>query len=159
VAPSEQLRQHTKRGTKLHLQVIGEGRPIVLIHGWRLSGEVEQADYEPIFVQRTGWRRLYPDLPGMGQSPPESWIKCKVDFLDALISDIDRFLDSSPFAITGTSSGAELAQAVAHRRGDRVRGLLMHVPMLVGDDVARVVVPAEAVANFPVATTKREGRS
>jgi pimeloyl-ACP methyl ester carboxylesterase len=133
----------------VHLQAIGNGRPLVFVHGWRLSSEIEQADYEPIFAQRGGWRRLYPDLPGMGQSAAEPWIKRKADFLEALLREIDGFLGTSPFAIAGTSSGAELAQAVAQRRGDRVRGLLMRVPMLVGDDAARVVAPPQTVAKLP----------
>lgn len=133
----------------MYVHGVGEGRPLVLVHGWRLNGEVERADYEPIFARRRGWRRLYPDLPGMGRSPAEPWISRKADFLEALVREIDNCLGVSPFAIAGTSSGAELARAAAHRMPDRVRGLLMRVPMLVGDDSARVVAPAYAEAGLP----------
>jgi pimeloyl-ACP methyl ester carboxylesterase len=133
----------------VYVRRIGEGRPVILVHGWRLTGEVERADYEPVFMRRAGWYRLYPDLPGMGRSPAEPWISRKADFLKALIRQIDQSLGDSPFAIAGTSSGAELARAVAHLKRDRVRGLLMRVPMLVGDDAARVVAPADAAAALP----------
>ena len=133
----------------MHVEAIGEGRLVVMVHGWRLSGDVERADYEPVFARRPGWRRLYPDLPGMGHSPAEPWVRDKGDFLEALRRGINDHAGDSPFAIAGTSSGAELARAVAHLMPDRVRGLLMRVPMLVGDDAARIVVPAEAEAALP----------
>jgi pimeloyl-ACP methyl ester carboxylesterase len=83
----------------VHLQRVGEGRSLVLVHGWRLNGKVEQADYEPVLARRNGWRRLYPDLPGMGQSPAEPWISSKTDFLNSLMYEIDKSLGDSPFAI------------------------------------------------------------
>lgn len=46
----------------------GEGRPILLLHGWTMDRRVEIFDYERIFATRPGWRRIYPDLPGMGRS-------------------------------------------------------------------------------------------
>lgn len=140
----------------MHVQRVGKGRPLVLIHGWRLNSKVEQADYEPVLARRNGWRRLYPDLPGMGQSPAEPWIRRKTDFLNSLMQEIDKSLGDLPFAIAGTSSGAELAQAVAHLMPGRVRGLLMRVPMLVGDDAARVVAPADTAAALP--DSYHEGR-
>lgn len=133
----------------MHVQAIGEGRPLIFVHGWRLSGQTERADYEPVFAGRRGWRRLYLDLPGMGRSPAEPRIGRKTDFLQALLRQVDESVGDVPFAIAGTSSGAELAQAVAHRLPGRARGLLMRVPMLVGDDAARVVATAEAEAALP----------
>jgi len=133
----------------MYVQAIGEGRPLIFVHGWRLSGETERADYEPVLANRRGWHRLYPDLPGMGRSPAEPWIRRKADFLEALIHQIDDLIGDAPFAVAGTSSGAELAQATAHRMQGRARGLLMRVPMLIGDDAARVVAPADAAAALP----------
>ena len=46
----------------------GEGQPIVFLHGWTMNRQVEIEVYEPIFSQRPGWQRIYPDLPGMGLS-------------------------------------------------------------------------------------------
>ena len=133
----------------MYVQATGEGRALIFVHGWRLSGETERADYEPVFASRRGWRRLYLDLPGMGQSPAEPQIARKADFLQALLGQIEESVGDAPFAIAGTSSGAELAQAAAHRMPGRARGLLMRVPMLVGDDAARVVAAAEAEAALP----------
>ena len=49
-------------------EVHGEGRPILFLHGWTMARRVEIVVYEKIFATRPGWRRIYPDLPGMGRS-------------------------------------------------------------------------------------------
>ena len=49
-------------------QTFGHGTPILMIHGWPIDGACEMLDFEPIFADKPGYLRIYPDLPGMGQS-------------------------------------------------------------------------------------------
>ena len=49
----------------------GEGRPIILLHGWMLDHLTVMDGLEPAFADRPGWRRIYPDLPGMGRTSGE----------------------------------------------------------------------------------------
>jgi len=65
----------------LHHEEHGEGRPIVFLHGWTMDHRVEMADYEKIFAARPGWRRIYPDLPGMGRSAAGDGIRTQDDVL------------------------------------------------------------------------------
>lgn len=116
---------------------IGEGRPVVLLHGWLLSGRVEQADLEPAFASAPGWRRLYVDLPGMGDSPVLSGRTSMDHILEVTQSTIHDLLGNEPYAVAGMSAGANLARALAHRHPQTVRGLLMRVPMLVAGDADR----------------------
>jgi len=115
----------------------GSGRPLVIVHGWRLDGHVEQRDLEPIFDGLQGWRRIYVNLPGMGGNAPDDRIHSQDDFLEALEHFVRRLLPSGPIALAGTSTGANLVRALAHRQSGRVKGLLMRVPMLVADDAQR----------------------
>jgi pimeloyl-[acyl-carrier protein] methyl ester esterase len=49
----------------LHLEVVGQGPPLVLVHGWGLHGGV----FAPLLDRLAGHYRLYlPDLPGHGYS-------------------------------------------------------------------------------------------
>jgi len=49
----------------LHIEVVGEGPPLVLVHGWGLHGGV----FAPLVDRLSGRYRLYlPDLPGHGHS-------------------------------------------------------------------------------------------
>lgn len=123
----------------IHYQEQGEGRPIVFLHGWTMDHRVEMLDYEKIFAARPGWRRIYPDLPGMGRSVAKAGLACQDDVLEALLAFIDRVLPTGRFLLAGTSLGAYLARAVATRRRSRIAGLLLRVPCIVAEDVRRTL--------------------
>ncbi len=123
----------------------GEGRPILLLHGWTMDRRVEIFDYEKIFATRLGWRRIYPDLPGMGRSMAKAGLFGQDDVLEALLAFIDRVLPDGRFALAGTSLGAYLARAVAARRRSRIAGLLLRVPCIFAEDARRTLPPFQAV--------------
>ena len=118
----------------------GQGRPIVFLHGWTMNRRLEIADYEPIFATRDGWRRIYPDLPGMGLSLAKR-IHNQDDVLAALLGFIDRVLPGERFILCGTSLGGYLARAIAARRREQVAGLLLRVPAVIADTAKRTLPP------------------
>ena len=122
----------------------GEGRPILLLHGWTMDRRVEIFDYEKIFATRPGWRRIYPDLPGMGRSVAKDSLKSQDDVLDALLAFVDQVLPGR-FVLAGTSLGAYLARAVAARRRSRIAGLLLRVPCIFAEDARRTLPPFKAL--------------
>ena len=123
----------------IYYDVRGEGRPIVFLHGWTMDHRVEMADYEKIFAVRPGWRRIYPDLPGMGRSVADDGIRTQDDVLQAVLAFIDRMVPQERFVLAGTSLGAYLARAVVARRRSRVAGLLLRVPCIVADTAQRTL--------------------
>ena len=116
----------------------GEGRPILLLHGWTMDRRVEADTYEKIFATRPGWRRIYPDLPGMGRSVAKAGLRRQDDVLEAVLAFIDRVLPDR-FVLAGTSGGAYLARAVAARRRSRIDGLLLRVPAIIADTARRTL--------------------
>ncbi len=48
-------------------KVIGEGYPLVMLHGWTLDHQVMLHAMEPLFEKRSGWKRIYIDLPWYGE--------------------------------------------------------------------------------------------
>jgi pimeloyl-ACP methyl ester carboxylesterase len=122
----------------------GEGRPILLLHGWTMDQRVEVFDYEKIFATRPGWRRIYPDLPGMGRSVAKAGLTRQDDVLDALLAFIDQVLPGR-FALAGTSLGAYLARAIAARRRSRIAGLLLRMPCIFAEDALRTLPPFQAL--------------
>ena len=119
-------------------EVHGEGQPILLLHGWTMDRRVEIFDYEKIFATRPGWRRIYPDLPGMGSSVAKT-IRNQDDVLAAMLAFLDHRLAGAPFVLAGTSLGGYLARAIAARRREQVRGLLLRVPAIIADTAKRTL--------------------
>lgn len=104
-----------------------------------MDHRIEMADYEKIFSARPGWRRIYPDLPGMGRSAAGDGIRTQDDVLEAVLAFIDRVVPQERFVLAGTSLGAYLARAVVARRRPRVAGLLLRVPCIVADTAQRTL--------------------
>ncbi len=55
-----------EKGVKLHVTDIGEGKPIVLIHGWPLSDAMYEYQYQ--YLAQKGFRVIGITLRGFGQS-------------------------------------------------------------------------------------------
>lgn len=123
---------------------------MVIIHGWEMNGKVEELDFEPIFDQTPGFRRIYVDLPGMGATPANG-IKDLDGMLVRLVEFIGARLGSSRFSLVGSSCGAYFARALAHRYAGQVDGLLLRVPVVEPENSMRDVDPFQPlVANEEV---------
>ncbi|KAJ6172472.1 hypothetical protein N7470_001539 [Penicillium chermesinum] len=122
--------------SELSAHEIGDGLPVLIIHGWQGDGRVEELDFEPIFSQILGLRRIYIDLPGMGKTPANN-----VKDLDDMYHRLEQFIDSrlrgSRFVLIGTSCGGYLARAIAQKYSDQIDGLLLRVPLIEPDDNKR----------------------
>lgn len=56
----------TQDGTRLYLRDWGQGRPVVLIHGWPLSGD--SWEYLSVRLAEAGFRVIAYDRRGFGRS-------------------------------------------------------------------------------------------
>ena len=115
---------------------IGEGLPVLIIHGWQMDARVEELDFEPIFSKTPGLRRIYVDLPGMGTTPANN-IKDLDDMYSRLVQFIDSRLGSTRFLLVGSSCGGYLARALAQKYTEQVDGLLLRVPLIEPKDSMR----------------------
>ncbi|MGD0166992.1 MAG: alpha/beta hydrolase [Gaiellaceae bacterium] len=107
---------------------IGSGRPLLILHGWPLDHRHVAADMEPLFVERSGWRRIYPDLPGFGNTSAPEWLASHDEMLDVVEEFLDAVAPGERFALAGTSFGGYLARGLVQRRGEEMDGLLLSVP-------------------------------
>lgn len=122
--------------TTLSAHEIGEGLPILIVHGWEMQGKSEEPDFEPIFKTIPGLRRIYVDLPGMGSTPANN-VKDLDDIYARLTQFIDSRLGSSNFLLIGSSCGAYIARAIAQKYINQVDGLVLRVPLIEPKDSRR----------------------
>ncbi|KAF9883046.1 hypothetical protein FE257_004300 [Aspergillus nanangensis] len=134
---------------------IGQGLPVLIIHGWQLEGKVEELDFEPIFTKTPGLRRIYVDLPGMGTTPADN-VKDLDEMYHRLIQFIDSRIGPSRFLLVGTSCGGYLARAIAQKYTEQVDGLLLRVPVIEPNHSRRdvdafmpIVVNKQLMSNIP----------
>ncbi len=117
----------TVRGTKTFYEAIGRGRPIVNLHGWPGEhGQMLQM-MEPLFERRHAWRRIYVDLPGMGNTAGPDWLTTHDQMLDFVAEFIARVAEERPLLV-GHSYGAQLVQGLLQRDPDGYSAALLLSP-------------------------------
>ncbi len=101
-------------------QVLGEGLPLVVIHGFgvdhRIMLPLEDAIGEP------GWQRIYIDLPWAEGNADSNAISAD-HVAHGALNDINECLGDRPFAVIGNSFGGMIARYLAHECRDQVLGL------------------------------------
>lgn len=116
----------------MHYVERGDGSPVLVLHGAGVDHREVMACLDPVFGAVTGFRRIYPDLPGMGRTPAPTTIECADDVLEVLLAFIDGVIGDQPLLVVGHSVGGYYAQAIAGRRPTQVVGLALLCPLLAG---------------------------
>ncbi|MEJ2290401.1 MAG: alpha/beta hydrolase [Deinococcales bacterium] len=117
----------------VHYEERGSGTPLLMLHGRNADHRQMLADMEPLFAERTGWRRIYPDLPGMGRTPGAGWITRQDQVLDIVTGFLDVVVPEQRFVAAGASYGGYIALGLIHRRRAMVDGLALIVPAVERD--------------------------
>lgn len=113
----------------VHYAEYGSGTPVLALHGAGVDHREIAGALEPVFTRIPRFRRLYPDLPGMGRTPAPGRVMSNNDVLDALLGLIDSTIGDEPFLVLGHSYGGYLAGAIANRRLGRAIGLALICPV------------------------------
>ena len=105
------------------------GRPLILVHGLLLSQEMHKPLAKALAAR--GNRVITVDLLGHGESdrPRDMWRYSMGIFAEQLLALMDH-LEFEQAAIMGTSLGANAALEVASRAPERLRGMVIEMPVL-----------------------------
>jgi pimeloyl-ACP methyl ester carboxylesterase len=118
--------------TAVHSMAHGAGRPVLVLHGAGVDHREPEACFEPVFADVAGFRRIYPDLPGMGRTPAPDGVRSAEDVLDSLLDFATEVTEGAAHLLIGHSAGAYYAQAMAGRMPGQVAGLALVCPLLPG---------------------------
>lgn len=124
--------EHVIGDVPVHYVEQGEGLPVLALHGAGVDHREVMACLDPVFDGVTGYRRIYPDLPGMGRTPAPETIRGADDVLEVLLAFIDGVIGDQPLLVAGHSAGGYYAQAIAGQRAEQVVGLALLCPLLAG---------------------------
>jgi pimeloyl-ACP methyl ester carboxylesterase len=108
-----------KDGTRLYYKDWGSGRPVVLIHGWPLSGDT--FDDVAVALAERGFRAIVPDRRGFGRSD-QPWDGYDYDtFADDVAAVILEAGVKEPVALAGFSmGGGEVARFITRHGAAQV---------------------------------------
>jgi pimeloyl-ACP methyl ester carboxylesterase len=113
-----------KDGTMLYHKDWGEGRPVVLIHGWPLSGDT--FDDLGIALAERGFRAIIPDRRGFGRSD-QPWNGHDYDtYADDIAAVLEHRGIAEPVSLVGFSmGGGEVARFLTKQGRDRVSAAVL----------------------------------
>lgn len=114
---------------EVHYVEHGSGTPLIALHGSGVDHRELEAAMEPVFEHRRGYRRIYIDLPGMGETIAPARLASNNDVVRVLVDLVGELLEGRPFVILGHSYGAYLARAVAATYPAHARGLGLLCPI------------------------------
>lgn len=132
---------------KINYEIIGNGKPVVIIHGLRADLTLMKACLEPVFSRRGGYKRIYIDMPGMGNSDAPLELASADAILNVLVSFIKSTVNDEHFLLIAQSYGCYLARGVLAKFQKQTDGLMMICP---------VGVPEQNKRNIPKLLTKFE---
>jgi len=139
-----------KDGTMLYYKDWGRGDPVVLLHGWPLTGDT--FDDLAIKLVEAGKRCIIPDRRGFGRSD-QPWNGYDYDtFADDVVAILEDANVNQPVALVGFSmGGGEVARLVSRQGRGRVSAAVLAssvVPMVQQTDDYPDGVPQATLADI-----------
>lgn len=116
-------------GRSLFYEVHGAGDPILLVHGFPLSGEL----WRPLVpILGKTFKLIIPDLRGLGRSDASAEVTM-AGFADDLAALLQHLDETRPVVLVGMSMGGYIAFEFCRRHRHRVRALVLTNTRAVAD--------------------------
>jgi pimeloyl-ACP methyl ester carboxylesterase len=108
----------TRDGVELYVKTWGQGRPVILLHGWPLSSDT--FDDLALVIANAGMRAIAYDRRGFGRSE-QPWGGYDYDTLTDDLADVIKATDASRATLLGFSmGGGEVARYMSRYGGSDV---------------------------------------
>jgi len=109
-------------GLKIHLEIMGSGEPLLILHGWG-SSHYSWAKVQAILADK-GYRVIVPDLPGFGDSQAPQKPQTVGDYSDFILKLVEK-INLSSFFLLGHSFGGRVAIKFTRQNPQRVKKLIL----------------------------------
>ncbi|MDD6038665.1 MAG: alpha/beta hydrolase [bacterium] len=123
------MAKYVANDTVIDYEIIGEGTPILFLHGWGMDRRIMSGGFEPVFADASRtYQRIYMDLPGMGKSVAGE-IKNSDDMLEALALFVKDVIGTE-IILAGESYGGYLTRGFVHQYPELVKAVIMLCPLV-----------------------------
>ena len=121
----------------IYYEEYGQGKPILCVHGFTIDHRALKGCMEPVFEKVSGYRRIYLDLPGMGQTPGLEWVENADVMLEILKKFTGKVIGNENFLVAGNSYGGYMALGLAREMDSQIDGIFLLCPCTVGKTALR----------------------
>lgn len=135
-------------GLRIHFEALGEGPPVLLLHGYPLSGHLWD---DVVRHLSDAYRLIVPDLRGHGRSEAADTASME-EMAEDVLAVLAAADEDRPVVLVGMSMGGYVSLAFARRYPQRVRALV-----LVDSRTAADSVEAAAARRRTAERVQREG--
>jgi non-heme chloroperoxidase len=108
----------TKDGITLHVKDAGKGRPVLLIHGWPLTGDM--FEYQTLALLEAGYRVITYDRRGFGQSTHSFGGYDYDTFADDLAAILEKLNVQGATLVGFSMGGGEIARFLSRHGSQRI---------------------------------------
>ena len=108
----------TKDGVQLHVKDVGQGKPVLLIHGWPLTGDM--FEYQSLALIEAGYRVITYDRRGFGQSGHPATGYDYNTFADDLAAVMSKLGLDGVTLVGFSMGGGEIARYMSRHGGTGV---------------------------------------
>lgn len=143
-------------GIPIYYKEIGEGKPVLCIHGYLVDHRLMSGCLEPVFKDTVGYRRIYIDLPSMGKSVGRDDIKTSDQLIELLIKFADIVMPNENFLLIGESYGGYASLGLTYKIKDRIDGLFFICPGVQADKEKRNPTPKNVIINEEISEDKQD---
>ncbi|WP_425448283.1 alpha/beta fold hydrolase [Dethiothermospora halolimnae] len=117
--------------TVINYEVKGSGKPILLFSGFATDMNTMKNCMEPIFSKKSGWKRIYVDHPGVGDTLVGIDIKGPKDFFNTILEFVEAVIGKKErFVLAGYSFGGYISRYILNHKFNMVDGLLLINPLI-----------------------------
>jgi pimeloyl-ACP methyl ester carboxylesterase len=121
--PRERFVTLPRFGSAMRVQELGEGAPLLFVHGGPSAGVGAAA----LLPHLAGFRSIIVDRPGSGLSPDLAWSRERIgDFMRLFVADALDALELDRAHVAGSSWGGTIALHAAVATPERIDRLVLH---------------------------------
>lgn len=132
-----------------NIVTVGEGTPLLFIHGNGVDHRL-LFDLDDLFECVHGWKRIYVDLPGFGQTPPLPGKGGLAEIADWLNDVVVEVTGGHSFALIGNSLGGYLARGIAAAHREQCLGMALLAPVVNPNHSQRTLPRHEVIVADPM---------
>lgn len=125
----------------IYYDIKGDGLPIIILHGLYYDSLTMIHAIEESSISLKGFKRIYIDMPGMGQSPVHELENNSDTMLNLISKLVQELVGDRPFIIMGYSYGGYIARGIAKKFLKQVIGEVLICPVVVPQFKKRRTAP------------------